>query len=166
MILRLNAILRHIWLWENMHYSTVYYRYLGPWFISWAIVHLMIARIFDLQWQCGANITRSIFFKSSQRHLIARPRGRGMGCILWVKLLMCILPQLPKWCMQYHVIFDSVITSLKYIIFVKSKLWFTSNCFRLDHETTVCAKLLLCSYGYLIDETYKTIAKMTKFSEI
>ena len=31
---------------------------------------------------------------------------------LWINILVYILPQSLKWCMQYHVIFDGVITAL------------------------------------------------------
>ena len=47
-----------------------------------------------------------------KRHTIAPLQGRDMGCLLWVKTLMDILSQSLKWCMQYHVIFDWVITAL------------------------------------------------------
>ena len=40
-----------------------------------------------------------------ERHPIARPSGRGMGCFLWVRPLIDILPQFLQWCVQYHVIF-------------------------------------------------------------
>ena len=37
-----------------------------------------------------------------ERHTIARPSGRGMGCLLWVQPLINILPQFLQWCVQYH----------------------------------------------------------------
>ena len=47
-----------------------------------------------------------------KRHPIARPLGRGMGRLLWIQPLIDILPQFLRWCMQYLVIFDRVITAL------------------------------------------------------
>ena len=44
-------------------------------------------------------------------HPVARPLGRRcMGCILWVKTLIYILPQSLWWCMQYGFILYRVIT--------------------------------------------------------
>ena len=48
-------------------------------------------------------------------HPIARPLGRGMGCILWVETVIYTLPQLLQLCniiIKYHVILDSIITAL------------------------------------------------------
>ena len=45
-------------------------------------------------------------------HPIARPLGRGMGCILWVQTVIYTLPQSLQWCMQNHDILDRVITTL------------------------------------------------------
>ena len=44
-----------------------------------------------------------------KRHPIARPLGWGMGCLLWVQTLFCIMPQSLQWYMQYHVILCHVI---------------------------------------------------------
>ena len=35
-------------------------------------------------------------------HPIARPLGRDMGCILWVKTVIYTSPQSLQWCMHYH----------------------------------------------------------------
>ena len=50
--------------------------------------------------QCSAVITRSVH----ERHPIARPSGRGMGCLLWVQPLIDTLHQFLQWCVQYIVI--------------------------------------------------------------
>ena len=47
-----------------------------------------------------------------QRHPMAHPLGRYIGCILWVQTLIYILNQSLRWRMQYHVILDRVITAL------------------------------------------------------
>ena len=47
-----------------------------------------------------------------KRHPIARPLGRGMGCLLLIGIYIQILPQSLQWCVQYHVILDRVITAL------------------------------------------------------
>ena len=47
-----------------------------------------------------------------ERHPVGCPSGRGMGCLLWVQLLIYILPHFQQWCVQYHVILDRVITTL------------------------------------------------------
>ena len=47
-----------------------------------------------------------------QRHPIARPLGRGMGCLLWIQALIDILPRFLQWCVQYLVILDRVLTAL------------------------------------------------------
>ena len=53
------------------------------------------------------------FFKNiHERHPIARPLGRGMGCFLLVQPLIDILPQFLQWYMQYVDILDRVITAL------------------------------------------------------
>ena len=44
------------------------------------------------------------------RHPIARPSGRGIGCLLWVQALIYILPLSLKSCMHYRVILHRVIT--------------------------------------------------------
>ena len=46
---------------------------------------------------------------------IARPLGRGMGCILWVQTVIYTPPQSLQWCMQYRVILDRVITAPDWI---------------------------------------------------
>ena len=49
---------------------------------------------------------------SPKIHPLARPLGRGMGCILWVRTVIFTLPQSLQWLVQYHVILDHVITAL------------------------------------------------------
>ena len=51
-----------------------------------------------------------------KRHHIARPSERGMGCLLWVQLLIDILPEFLKQFIQYLIILDRVITILECII--------------------------------------------------
>ena len=48
-----------------------------------------------------------------ERHPIARSSGRGMGCFLWVQLLIDILPQFLQWCVHFDVILDRVKTALQ-----------------------------------------------------
>ena len=46
------------------------------------------------------------------RHPIARPWGRGMGCLLWFWYLTLFLPLLSYCCKQYHDKLGRVITAL------------------------------------------------------
>ena len=65
------------------------------------------------QVECGAVITRSVFTKNSHnRHPIARPWGRDMGCHLWVQSLLNVLIQSLLWCMHYRVLLHRAITAL------------------------------------------------------
>ena len=50
-----------------------------------------------------------------KRHPIARPSGRGKGCLLWIQHLIDILSQFLQSFMQYLTILDLVITSLECI---------------------------------------------------
>ena len=49
--------------------------------------------------------------KSSQRHLVAHQLRWGMGCLLWIQILIYILVQSLQGCIQYRVIWDPVITA-------------------------------------------------------
>ena len=40
----------------------------------------------------------------------SRPLGRGMGCLIWISLLIDILPQFLQWHIQYRVKLSCVIT--------------------------------------------------------
>ena len=47
-----------------------------------------------------------------KRHLIARPLGRDMWCLLWAQTLIDdIVPQFLQYCVQYHAILDRVIAA-------------------------------------------------------
>ena len=48
----------------------------------------------------------------NKRHPIARPLGRGMGCLLWIQDLIDILPQFLQLLMQYLTTLHRVITAL------------------------------------------------------
>ena len=65
----------------------------------------------------------NLSYNSSKGHPIARPLGRGMGCLLWVQTIVYILTQPRHWCVQYHVILDHVTTALdrkgKYMSWIK-----------------------------------------------
>ena len=61
-----------------------------------------------------------IFLKNiNKRHPIARPLGRGMGCLLWIQDLIDILPQFLQLLIQYLTTLHRVITAL-YCIVVRS----------------------------------------------
>ena len=51
------------------------------------------------------------------RHPIARPSGRGMGCLLWVWSLIQVLLLLLQWRGQYRDKLDRVITALDCICY-------------------------------------------------
>ena len=46
-----------------------------------------------------------------ERHPIARPLGRAIGCLLWLPTLIHILLRSVQRCLQYHVMLDCVITT-------------------------------------------------------
>ena len=48
-----------------------------------------------------------------KRNPVARPSGWAMGCTLWIQILIHILLQTLQWCIQYHAIFDRVITGTR-----------------------------------------------------
>ena len=63
--------------------------------------------------QCSVVITRQFFLQNTHnRHPIARPCWRDMGCLLRVQALINVLPRSLQWCMKYHVVLDHVITTL------------------------------------------------------
>ena len=47
-----------------------------------------------------------------KRHAMARPLGRGMGCLLWIQHLIDIMSQFLQLLMQNLTILDRVITAL------------------------------------------------------
>ena len=55
-------------------------------------------------------------------HPIARPLGRGMGCILWIQTVIHTLPQSLQWVVKYNRILDRVITTLDCISIIKNML--------------------------------------------
>ena len=67
---------------------------------------------------CATDIVRRRFnavnflINNPQRHPIARPPGRGMGCLLWVQPLINILPEFLQLFMQYLTILDRAIMAL------------------------------------------------------
>ena len=77
------------------------------------------------------------FFKNiHERHPIARPLGRGMGCLLLVQSLIDILPQFLQWYMQYVDILDRVITALDCS---KSPVWpFPNRVFSGNIKMYIC----------------------------
>ena len=78
------------------HYST------GGWHLSLMILHAV--------W-CCYNMA-NFLLNSHKINPIAHPLGQGMGYILWVKTPGHTLPQSLQWCMQYHAIFEHIITAL------------------------------------------------------
>ena len=53
-----------------------------------------------------------------KRHPMARPLGRGMGCLLWIQHLIDIMSQFLQLLMQNLTILDRVITALDCIVYV------------------------------------------------
>ena len=51
-----------------------------------------------------------------KRHPMARPLGRGMGCLLWIQHLIDIMSQFLQLLMQNLAILDRVITALNCIM--------------------------------------------------
>ena len=61
--------------------------------------------------QCRYNAVN--FLKNiEKRHLIARPLGRGMVCLLWIQHLIDVLSEFLQSFKQYFYILDRVITAL------------------------------------------------------
>ena len=77
-------------------------------------------------WDCSVPMYSAVLLWRSQFSLkssrktphIARPSGRGMGCLLWVQPLIDILHQFLQWCVQYHVILDLIIMVLNCICYL------------------------------------------------
>ena len=61
--------------------------------------------------QCHCN-TVSFLQNIHNIHPIARPWGWDMGCLLWVKSFMHVLPQSLQWWMHYCVLLHCLITAL------------------------------------------------------
>ena len=59
----------------------------------------------------------------NERHPIALPSGRSMGCLLGVQLLIDIQPQFLQWYVQYHAVLDRGITALECIMIYCTVLW-------------------------------------------
>ena len=57
--------------------------------------------------RCHYN-TVSVLQNIHNRHPIARPWGRAMGCLLLVQALINVLPWSLQWCMHYHVILHHI----------------------------------------------------------
>ena len=75
----------------------------------------------------AAPLKRShFFFKYSQNTPRARPLGRGIWCILWIKHLVDFLPQFMQSFKQYPTILYRVITALDCIC--KTQYWHVINC--------------------------------------
>ena len=62
-----------------------------------------------VQWHY--NLVR-IFQNTHNRHPIACPWGQDMGCLLWVKTSIKVIPQPLQWCMHYLVILIHIIMAL------------------------------------------------------
>ena len=62
-----------------------------------------------------------------KRHLIARPLGWGIGCILCIQKLICILPHSLQFYMQFYVILDCIIMAPDYILFGHALIWEIEN---------------------------------------
>ena len=63
-----------------------------------------------VQW--GAVISYNVvsFLKIPyNRHPIARPWGRDMGCVLLIQISIYVMPQKLEYCMQYHVVLAHII---------------------------------------------------------
>ena len=94
----------------------------------------------------------------NKRHPIACPLGRVMGCLLWIKPLMHILPQSLSYHMQNPVMMDLFITALDctsglvlYKInyrYIYTLIIYVCQCLSLQNlAATMTAILeLLCSY--------------------
>ena len=64
------------------------------------------------------------------RHPIARPWGRNMGCLFWIQILIYVLPQQLEYGMQHHVVLDRVITALDFMwvfVFVRKAFNYMHN---------------------------------------
>ena len=72
--------------------------------VAWSITMAYTAR-------CRHNAV-NLLTNTHNRHPIARPWGRGMGCLLWLQTLMNVIPKSLQCCVQYHVMLDRFITAL------------------------------------------------------
>ena len=88
----------------------------------WWVSHTAAAWVLISRWhstvRCRYNAVN--FLPNPHKiHPIARPLGRGMGCTLWVQIMIYTLPHSLQWCRQYHVILGRVRTALN----CSSKYW-------------------------------------------
>ena len=84
-----------------------------------------------------------------KRHPMARPLGRGMGCLLWIQHLIDIMSQFLQLLMQKLTILDRVITALDCIVITQP----ADTTMELDHQQPQCwlgsrAFPLSSFYGY------------------
>ena len=97
-----------------MLYSISWYD--GPCFGG---TRMYVPRFFDLQ-----NI--------HERHSIALPTGRDMGCIIWVQRLLCFLLQSEQWCMQYRGMMGRVLAAPECTC---RAFWFTKCSWKTLHNS-------------------------------
>ena len=91
--------------------------------------------------QCRYNTVN--FLKNiHKRHPIARPLGQGMGCLLWIQLLIAILPEFLQSFAEYLTLFDRVIRALDCNLFVLF-CWQVCTYFFGEME---CMMFTLCSF--------------------
>ena len=65
-----------------------------------------------------------------------------MGCLWCIQTPLYILPQSLKWCMQYHVKSDSVITASNCITWsVWLSLWWFLQCIKNMHRFAQCTEI-------------------------
>ena len=90
--------------------------------------------------QCGAVITRSVFFQNlHSRHTLTGPWGRDMGCMLWFYCLIHFQPLLSPCRRQYRDKLDRVIMALDCTC--NSFIGTPSPLF-VSHPSPTCSKLI------------------------
>ena len=98
--------------WPSLCYIYVFdlsLKYVWDWHFKGSYICVYIYTV----WCCYNTV--KFLQNIHKRHPIARPLGRGMGCILWVQTLIDILPPFLQWCAQYYVILDRAATALNCI---------------------------------------------------
>ena len=101
-------------LWRIGHVSQMWISQFWIWSLT-QLDGLWFIRGTSREIQYDVDITPSIFSKILNRYPIARPWvWYDIGCLLWQRFLVYVLPQSLQCCVQYA-IFDRVITAPEYM---------------------------------------------------
>ena len=99
-------------IWYHITYHII--SYIRPYIIPYVMFHMSSHVISHTVW-CRYNAVNFIT-NIHERHPMARPLRRGMGCLLWIHHLIDIMSQFLQFSMQNLSILDRVLTALDCIM--------------------------------------------------